>query len=166
MMIREPEEKKREFTLTVDGREYRIEVSGNSVRVNGHPFVLGYENGILTIDGIAYDVVLGDGTAIVDGTEYQISAGGMTTQIARKSDQPTRTERSVGAGSVAAIMPGAILKVLVAEGDQVVEGQVVVILEAMKMENEIHAHRTGVIKKVTVKPGDSVENGQVLVEIE
>ena len=84
---------------------------------------------------------------------------------APKKEAPKKKKAPAGANSVLAMMPGAILKVLVAEGDQVEEGAVVVVLEAMKMENEIHAHRSGVVKKVLVAPGESVENDQPLVEI-
>jgi acetyl/propionyl-CoA carboxylase alpha subunit len=157
----------REFKLTVDDRVYQIELHGNSLLVDGQPFVIGHENGVLTVDGILYDVTLDEGKAIVDGEEYLIEVAGMAVQAsAPKKAAPKKAKAAAGAGSVTAIMPGAILKVLVAEGDEVQEGAVVAILEAMKMENEIHAHKAGVVIKVYVAPGDSVENGQALVDIE
>jgi biotin carboxyl carrier protein len=157
----------REFKLTVDGRVYQIELHGNSLLVDGQPFVIGQENGALTVNGIIYDVVLGDKTAVVDDKEYPIEVAGMAMRAAApKKAAPKKAKAAAGAGSVTAIMPGAILKVLVAEGDQVGEGDVVIILEAMKMENEIHAHKTGVVIKVHVAAGDSVENGQALVDID
>ena len=156
----------REFTLNVDGTEYQIEMDGNSLLVNGQPFVIGAENGILTVDGIIYDVNLDANSATVDGQEYQVEAAGMTVKAAAPKKTAVKKKRGVaGENSVAAMMPGAILKVLVAEGDEVQAGDVVVILEAMKMENEIHAHKPGIIKKVYVSPGDSVENDQPLIEI-
>ena len=156
----------REFTLTVDNKEYRIEMHGNSLLVDGQPFVIGFENGVLTVDGIAYDVKLEEKSAVVDGVEHQIEAAGMTMRVDKPKKTAPKKKAAAGAGSVTAMMPGAILKVLVAEGDVVQEGEVVVILEAMKMENEIHAHRSGVVRKVHVAPGDGVENGQALVDIE
>ncbi len=63
-------------------------------------------------------------------------------------------------------MPGKVIRLLVAEEDEVQEGGVVVILEAMKMENELRADRSGMVKQVAVAPGDDVELGQVLVVIE
>jgi len=156
----------REFKLTVDGRTYTIELHGNSLLVDGQPFVIGNENGMLTVNGIAYDVALGEETATVDDREYRIEVVGMAMKAAAKKEAPKKAKAAAGAGAVTAMMPGAILRVLVAAGDEVQEGDVVVILEAMKMENEIHAHKAGVVKTVHVGPGDSVENGQALVEIE
>jgi biotin carboxyl carrier protein len=62
-------------------------------------------------------------------------------------------------------MPGIIIAVSVTEGDEVTKGQKVVILESMKMENELTAPRDGVVMRVKVTSGDSVEKGQVLVVI-
>lgn len=156
----------REFTLNVDGTEYQIEMDGNSLLVDGQPFVIGTENGILTVDGIVYDVNLGVKSATVDGQEYQVEAAGMTVKAASPKKAAVKKKRgAAGENSVTAMMPGAILRVLVAEGDEVQAGDVVVILEAMKMENEIHAHKSGVVKKVYVSPADSVENDQPLIEI-
>ena len=70
------------------------------------------------------------------------------------------------AGAVTAIMPGKIIRVLVKEGDEVQEGDVLCVLEAMKMENELRASKSGVVKEVTVEPGSDVEMGEVLVVVE
>ncbi len=63
-------------------------------------------------------------------------------------------------------MPGKILRILVKEGEQVKTGQGLLILEAMKMENEIPAPKDGVVKKILVKEGDTVNTGDPLIEIE
>jgi biotin carboxyl carrier protein len=63
-------------------------------------------------------------------------------------------------------MPGKILRVQVATGDAVQEGDVLIILEAMKMENELRAKKSGVVKQVTVASGDDVEMGELLVAVE
>jgi pyruvate carboxylase subunit B len=63
-------------------------------------------------------------------------------------------------------MPGLVLRVQVAAGQRVAEGGGLVVLEAMKMENELKAPATGVVKAVRVSPGEAVEKGQVLVEFE
>ena len=156
----------RKFTLNISGTEYQVEIDGNSLLVDGQPFVIGMENGVLTVDGIVYDVSLGSGMATVEGQEYAVKASGMSIQAsAPKKVQAKKKKAAAGAGTVAAMMPGAILKVLVAEGEEVQEGDVVIVLEAMKMENEIHAHKSGVVEKVHVEPGENVENDQPLVEI-
>lgn len=68
-------------------------------------------------------------------------------------------------GAVVSPMPGSILDVRVNVGDTVAEGQVIVMLEAMKMEIEIKAETTGVVSAVNVKKGDMVESGSVLVTL-
>ena len=62
-------------------------------------------------------------------------------------------------------MPGKVLRVLVSEGDTVQRGTVVVILEAMKMENELRASGDGVVKRIAVKEGQNVAKGDLLVEV-
>lgn len=69
-------------------------------------------------------------------------------------------------GSVTSPMPGNIWKVLVKPGDSVKNGDVLIILEAMKMENEIFAPADGVVASVEVKEGDSVGSGDLLVTFE
>lgn len=69
-------------------------------------------------------------------------------------------------GNVLSPMPGKVVKVLVAEGDEVAAGVPVVVVEAMKMENELAVTRAGVVRKVHVKPGDAVESGARLVTVD
>jgi biotin carboxyl carrier protein len=69
-------------------------------------------------------------------------------------------------GTVVSPMPGRVLKVLVAEGDAVEAGAALVVVEAMKMENELHAARGGTVRKIHVAPGQAVESGARLVEVE
>ena len=71
-----------------------------------------------------------------------------------------------GANLVTSPMPGRVLKVLVAEGDEIQAGRPLVVVEAMKMENELSASRDGKVKKVFVTPGATVEGGAKLVELE
>jgi acetyl/propionyl-CoA carboxylase alpha subunit len=69
-------------------------------------------------------------------------------------------------GSLHAPMPGRIVKVMVGEGDDVIDGQVVIVLEAMKMEHSLRAPYDGMVRSVTAAPGDQVEAGTVLVVVE
>jgi acetyl-CoA/propionyl-CoA carboxylase biotin carboxyl carrier protein len=63
-------------------------------------------------------------------------------------------------------MQGTVLAVRVAEGDTVEAGQLLCIVEAMKMENEIHAHRAGTVARLSVAPGEPVASGQVICVVE
>ena len=69
-------------------------------------------------------------------------------------------------GSIKTTMPGRVVRALVKEGESVTAGQPVLVIEAMKMENELKAPRAGTIRRVAVQPGALVEAGTVLVEIE
>jgi len=68
-------------------------------------------------------------------------------------------------GELKTQMPGKVVKILVEKGAQIKMGQTVVILEAMKMENEINADCDGVIKEIYVKEGDAIESGVMMLEI-
>lgn len=71
-----------------------------------------------------------------------------------------------GNSAIKAPIPGLVVKVLVNEGDPVTLGQSIIILEAMKMENELRAPRDGVVATVKVKPGNSVNQGETLVTLQ
>jgi biotin carboxyl carrier protein len=71
-----------------------------------------------------------------------------------------------GVQEIKSSMPGKIVKILVAEGDEVEQGQGLVVVEAMKMENEIKSPKAGVVKKVGIKEGEAVESGALLVVVE
>ena len=94
------------------------------------------------------------------------SASMRTPEDARtRSDAVPRPEHATGAVTVKAPMPGNILDVKVAAGASVKAGDVLVILEAMKMENEIVAPQDGTVASVNVNKGDTVNSGDVLVSM-
>jgi biotin carboxyl carrier protein len=74
-------------------------------------------------------------------------------------------EAAAGEGTVVSPMPGRVLKVLVAEGDLVQAGAPLVVVEAMKMENELCSARSGTVRKIHVTRGQNVEGGARLVEV-
>jgi biotin carboxyl carrier protein len=163
---------KREFSVTLDGTAYKVLVDGNTVLVNGQPFSVALDAGAerVTVDGTPYEVKLApDGKqVVVGGISYGLSTEGLEVDPgaergARRAGGPAA---AASAGAVTAIMPGKIIRIVVAEGEPVAEGQVVCILEAMKMENELKAPRAGVLKTLHVRPGQDVERGAVLAEIE
>ncbi|HSR32956.1 MAG TPA: biotin/lipoyl-containing protein [Anaerolineae bacterium] len=152
----------REFSLTLDGTTYKIAIDGNSILVNGQPFVVGFEEGQVLVDGTAYDVTLAENQVVVAGIAYELTVEGLE----EKATGPRAATAPVaGEGAVTAIMPGKIIRVPVSEGDDVAEGDVVCILEAMKMENELKAPKTGTVQRLYAQPGQDVEMGTVLAEI-
>ncbi|MDA8276557.1 MAG: acetyl-CoA carboxylase biotin carboxylase subunit [Actinomycetota bacterium] len=123
--------------------------------------------------------VLRDVTAEVDGRRYQVKlwvpdpgdvvvAAGRAAGPARPGGgrRPKAAAGASGSGTVSVPMQGTIVKVAVSEGDEVEVGQVVCVLEAMKMENNVVAEKGGTVKEVRVSAGDSVGPGDVIAVIE
>ena len=116
-------------------------------------------------------------TAIVNGKTYEVeierastgrSIGHAAAPAAAPAPAPAPKAAPAPAANGSAVvspMPGSILDVRVKPGDAVAEGQVVVTLEAMKMEIEVKAESAGVVSAVNVKKGDMVESGSVLVTL-
>jgi pyruvate carboxylase subunit B len=101
---------------------------------------------------------------LIDGVPVETEALDARTRQLR--EMTTAMAGATGPKPVIAPMPGLVVKIDVALGDAVVEGQGVVIVEAMKMENELVAEGAGVVVRIPVVEGDAVEKGQVLVELE
>jgi len=111
----------------------------------------------------------------VNGTEYAVEVHQevkktktpklVRKDIVKKPGEGTIT-KSTGGSTLKAPLPGSIFKIMVSEGDEVKKGQNLLIMEAMKMENDIKAEKDGVIKSLKVKVGDAVLQGDVLVEFE
>jgi hypothetical protein len=119
----------------------------------------------ITVNGVAYDVTVdekGNGGTSADPAATPVAkaaAPAVTPVPAQKSSQ-------TGNIPVTAPMPGKVLAVKVKVGDSVTSGAPVLVLEAMKMENDIVAPKDGKVVAVNVKAGDSVESGAVLVSLE
>jgi biotin carboxyl carrier protein len=162
----------KEFTITLDGVEYPVITEGaslandNKIVVNGRPFSVEVtEDGTVLVDGIAYNVKLKGETATLGEESYPLEVTGLRSQAITGGATKTAAAPVTEAGAVLAIMPGQIVRVLVEPGQQVEEGEPACVLEAMKMENELHAGQSGTVKAVHVKAGDDVEKDQVLIEI-
>ena len=162
----------KEFTITLDGVEYPVITEGasladdNKIVVNGRPFSVEVtEDGTVLVDGIAYNVKLKGETATLGEESYPLEVTGLRSQALTGGATKTAAAPVTEAGAVLAIMPGQIVRVLVEPGQQVEEGEPACVLEAMKMENELHAGQSGTVKAVHVKAGDDVEKDQVLIEI-
>lgn len=104
---------------------------------------------------------------IVNGVEYEIAIEQVEKDQVMAQPAPVaapgpKPQAVQGGEDVKAPMPGAILSVSVKQGDAVKKGQVLLILEAMKMENEILAPRDGVVAALAVQAGQTVETGALL----
>jgi glutaconyl-CoA decarboxylase len=102
----------------------------------------------------------------VDGIAYTIEPQGLEEPKPGKARKAASAAAADEAGAITAIMPGLIIKINKKEGERVEAGEVVMVLEAMKMQNELQAKHGGVIKQIMVKQGETVEMRQVLAVIE
>ncbi|HVG22518.1 MAG TPA: biotin/lipoyl-containing protein [Thermoanaerobaculia bacterium] len=104
-----------------------------------------------------------------DGNTHQISLDGSTVHVdiidPLAAKRRRREDEIGGSGVVKALMPGRVVRVLVAKGESVRKGAGLLILEAMKMENEIQAPADGTVDELFVEPGQTVEAGADLVHI-
>jgi len=105
--------------------------------------------------------------AEVDGRRFEVTLAlpeAPFAELARRRRERVAKGGAGAAGSEAVVSPmqGTVLSVEVADGDEVAEGQVICVVEAMKMENEIAVHRTGIVSALSVAPGQAVKSGQVI----
>lgn len=162
------------YTAIINDKTYEIEVGAhNTVTVNGAPHNVDFR----TIDGNAQYSLLLDNTsweALVErnGDEYRVLIGGELNVVVVQDERTRKMAKAEGAQAassgeaiIKAPMPGMVRGVSVNVGDNVATRQGVVILEAMKMENELRTPRAGIVKEVRVKAGDKVEQGQVLMVV-
>jgi len=119
------------------------------------------KNYTITVNGTPYNVT------VEEGAGAPVAAAPVAAPVAAPAAAPAPAPAAAPAGgtNVQAPMPGTILSVKVNVGDTVSEGQVLCILEAMKMENEIMAPKAGKVVSVSVSQGSSVNSGDALVSI-
>ena len=103
-------------------------------------------------------------TLWVDGYRFETEALDERTRAIR--DISAANAAPSGPAPIIAPMPGLVIRINVSPGDQIEAGHGVVVMEAMKMENELRATTSGTVKSVKVNPGTAVEKGAVLVELE
>ena len=112
-----------------------------TVKVNGKNYAVKLEGDTATVNGKAYDI------NVKAGIEHKASSG------------------SAEGEEVKAALPGNILRIEVGEGDEVAEGDVLLVVEAMKMETEIKSPKAGTVNAIEVAQGDKIVTGQTLVVI-
>ena len=120
------------------------------------------KNYTITVNGNVFDVTVEEGTGSTAGAAKAAAPKAAAPKAAPKAAAPAGAQ---GAVKVNAPMPGKILKVNVNAGAAVKKGDVLLVLEAMKMENEICAPQDGTVATVECAAGDSVESGKVLVSM-
>lgn len=136
----------------VDGRHYDLESSEPESGV----YLFKHKNRI-------YEVYVSpDGVADIGGNRFDISI----TDPKRLRGKGKDAEHGDGSAEIKTAMPGKIVRILVAEGDAVEKGDGVIVVEAMKMQNEMKSPKAGTIKEIRFADGATVNAGDVLVVIE
>lgn len=168
--------------VSIGGRSYEVEVRGQTVLVDGHEFPVKVreEQGYTAVNagGVNYRVQLPAADARQSGMQVSVDyrpftfdydahlSGGPAPRAHRVATAGAPAPPANVKGGVTAQIAGRVLKVNVKVGDPVSEGDVLLLLEAMKMENEIKAPKSGVVTDVAVSEGSRVTEGTTLVVIE
>jgi len=163
------------YEVIIAEKTYRVELqragAGWLCKLDGRELpvdVTAAQNGVLSLllNGKSYEV-----KQEIAGNESNIVVGHERFSVSLRDPRSLRSRRGAGTSDqgvkkITAPMPGKIVRLLAAEGSAVQAGQSVIVIEAMKMQNELKAPKTGVMKKVMVAEGAAVDAGQTLAEVE
>jgi biotin carboxyl carrier protein len=148
--------------LTIDGARFRYEREGAEA--------IECEFSVAPLTSGSYSVLIGGRNyeAICAGGDIRVNGRGFSVEVFDPRGMRGRKRGGAGVGPqrVVAVMPGKVVRLLVAEGDMVEAGQGLVVVEAMKMQNEMKSPKAGRVVEVRTKPEATVALGDVLVVIE
>jgi biotin carboxyl carrier protein len=163
------------YEVTIAEKVYRVELVRTEqewkCKLDGRELpldVVAAQDGMLSLllQGKSYEV-----KQETVGAESNVVVGQERFSASVRDPRSFRSRRRSGASEqgvmkIKAPMPGKVVRILAPAGSQVEIGQSVVVIEAMKMQNELKAPKTGVVKKISVAEGAAVEAGQALAEVE
>jgi biotin carboxyl carrier protein len=169
------------YEVTIAEKTYRVELVRASedkqkgdqwvCKLNGREFpmdVVSVQEGVLSLltNGKSYEI-----KQETVGAETNVVVGHERFSVAVRDPRSFRSRSRAGASEqgvkkITAPMPGKVVRILAGVGAQVETGQSVIVIEAMKMQNELKAPKAGVVKKINVVEGAAVEAGQSLAEVE
>lgn len=163
------------YITTVDGKDYLVEIIDEKhISVNGKTYEVDFESVSgqpvysLIVDGKSHESYVQPGD-----DHWQVLLRGRLYPVTVEDEREKRLRAAAGGGvaesgefHLKAPMPGLVVTIPVAEGQVVKKGQVLLILESMKMQNELKAPRDGKINRIRVKPGESVEQRQTLLSVQ
>ncbi len=164
------------YVVAVNGEEHEVVLDGRGAHVDGgavHAHLADVEGTpvrLVTIGDAVHRVLVRRGTRrgaytlSIDGHRYEVDALDERARAIR--DLAGAASAAAGPAPLVAPMPGLIVRIHAKPGDQVQAGQGLVVMEAMKMENELRATSTGTVRAVLVTVGTAVEKGAVLLEME
>jgi pyruvate carboxylase subunit B len=164
------------YAVDVNGETIEVDLETTGVTIGGETLeahlaeLEGTPVRLITIGNEVHRVVVRRGesrgryTLWVDGFRYEVEALDERTRAIR--DLSGASAAASGPTPLKAPMPGLVVRVSVQSGDVVVAGQGLVVMEAMKMENELRASSPGRVKSVHVRPGTAVDKGTLLIELD
>ncbi|WP_447803446.1 acetyl/propionyl/methylcrotonyl-CoA carboxylase subunit alpha [Pseudomonas serbica] len=143
----------------VPGQPYRIQIAAQVLSLT----VIQCDGRWVTLD---IDGIRQRHAYLLEGEQLWLFTRPGSLQLVDRTQAPVCSQASISSGTLKAPMDGAVIDVLVSEGSQVSKGQLLVVLEAMKMEHPLKAGIDGVLKRLQVQVGDQVKNRQILLEVE
>lgn len=162
------------YTTIINAKEYTVEVLDEKhVSLNGQVLEVDFES----VSGQpVYSLIIGgksyEGYVYPDEQNWQVLLHGRLYQASVEDEREKRLREAAGGGVAAngefhlkAPMPGLVVSVPVSEGQVIQKGQVLLILESMKMQNELKAPKDGTVSRIKVKAGETVEQKQALLSV-
>ncbi len=162
------------YYTRIGATEYEVVIDRDQVWINGEQVTVDLrQSGVPELYSILFNSHSYEMLVETERTNYAVTFRSEQYHVQVEDERTRRlnTGRKApavphGELSIKAPIPGLVVKVLVEKGDQIEDGQPLVILEAMKMENEIRAVRAGVVKNIAVNAGQRVEQSQVMLVLE
>ncbi|MBY0489161.1 MAG: biotin/lipoyl-binding protein [Gemmatimonadaceae bacterium] len=163
------------YIVDVNGERITVDLDGTHAEVNG----VRHEVALSAVPGTPVRLVrlgeqvhrvtarrgAGRGQWVLDVDGQRVAAEALDERMRAIRDLTAASEAASGPAPLIAPMPGLVVRVAVGVGDEVAAGQGLVVIEAMKMENELRSPSAGVVTAVKAVPGQPVEKGAVLVEL-
>ena len=162
------------YFARIGNNEYEVEITDSQILLEGEPVDVDIvRSGIPELYSVLFGGQSHEMLITSDRFNYTVSIRSEQFQVQVQDERARRLNQARkmpalpdGELAITAPIPGLVVKVLINAGDAVEEGQPLVILEAMKMENEIRSTRAGVTKSILATPGQRVEQNAVLVVLE
>jgi biotin carboxyl carrier protein len=163
------------YIATVEDREFLIEVlDDHHISIDGKTYEVDFESVSgqpvysLIVDGRSHEAYVQENDNV-----WQVLLRGRLYPVTVEDEREKRLRAAAGGGvaetgefHLKAPMPGLVVSILVAEGQEVKKGQVLLILESMKMQNELKSPRDGIVNRIKVRAGESVEQKQSLLSVQ
>jgi biotin carboxyl carrier protein len=163
------------YEVTVAGKVHKVELTRTEsnwlCKLDGRELpldVVSTRNGVLSLllEGRSYEIkqeqTAGETNIVVGNHRFNANVRDPRSLRSRRASETG----AQGVRKITAPMPGKVVRILVSVGEPLEAGQPVLVIEAMKMQNELKSPKKGVLKKVNVIPGAAVEAGQALAEVE